>query len=125
VFIARDRLGIKPLYYSHANGAFLFASEVRALLSSGSIAPHVAADSLEAYLMFGAVAEPSTLVEGVFSLPPGHSIALQANAPSATSGRNAMGFFSGGAPDGFAPAEKFQGCGKTVAFVLEETVRDH
>jgi asparagine synthase (glutamine-hydrolysing) len=70
VFIARDRLGIKPLYYSSANGAFLFASEVRALMASGCIAPRVAADSLEAYLLFGSVAEPSTLVEGVFSLPP-------------------------------------------------------
>src|SRR5260370_24397962 len=83
IFLARDRLGIKPLYYSTANGAFLFASEVRALMASGCIAPRVAADSLEAYLLFGSVAEPSTLVEGVFSLPPGHSITLQANAPPA------------------------------------------
>src|SRR3981189_1172513 len=83
VFIARDRLGIKPPSYSTANGAFLFASEVRALMASGCIAPRMAADSLEAYLLFGSVAEPSTLVEGVFSLPPGHSITLHANAPPA------------------------------------------
>ena len=37
VFLARDRLGIKPLYYAFADGAFLFASEVRALLASGCI----------------------------------------------------------------------------------------
>src|ERR1700674_4369633 len=84
IFIARDRLGIKPLYYAFANGTFLFASEVRALLASGCIAPRLAADSLEAYLLFGSLAEPSTIVEGVFSLPPGHSITLQADAPSAT-----------------------------------------
>ena len=45
---------------------FLFASEVRALIASGRIAPRVSPDSLEAYLLFGSVAEPSTLVEGVF-----------------------------------------------------------
>src|SRR6266853_881695 len=61
----------------------MFAFEVRALMASGCIAPRVAADSLEAYLLFGSVAEPSTLVEGVFSVPPGHSITLQANATPA------------------------------------------
>src|SRR3979411_1447755 len=47
IFLARDRLGIKPLYYSNANGVFLFASEVRALLASGAFTPRVAAASLE------------------------------------------------------------------------------
>src|ERR1700704_5756686 len=83
VFIARDRLGIKPLYYSFANGAFLFASEVRALMASGCIAPRVAPESLEVYLLFGSVAEPSTIVEEVFSLQPGHCITLRAGAPTA------------------------------------------
>src|SRR5260221_3808169 len=45
-FIARGRLGVKPLYYSHANGALLFASEVRALMASGVIASHVTLDSV-------------------------------------------------------------------------------
>src|ERR1700676_3567463 len=83
IFLARDRMGIKPLYYSLADGAFLFASEVRALMASGRITPRVAPTSLEAYLLFGSVAEPSTIVEGVFSLPPGHSITLRAGVPAA------------------------------------------
>src|SRR6201998_2570481 len=70
VFLARDRLGVKPLYYAAAHGAFLFSSEVRSLLASGCIEPRLSPDSLEAYLLFGSVAEPSTLVEGVFSVPP-------------------------------------------------------
>jgi asparagine synthase (glutamine-hydrolysing) len=126
VFIARDRLGIKPLYYSHANGAFLFASEVRALLSSGSIAPRVAADSLEAYLLFGSVAEPSTLVEGVFSLPPGHSIALQANAPPAELRPKRYWDFSAAALQTDSPRPKnFKDAAKQLRSLLEETVRDH
>ena len=76
VFLARDRLGIKPLYYAMADGALLFASEVRALLASGRIAPRLSRGALESYLLFGSVAEPMTLVEGVFSLSPGHSLFL-------------------------------------------------
>src|SRR3990170_2804954 len=74
VLLARDRLGIKPLYYAEADGALLFASEVRALLASGAVARRLARESIEAYLLFGSVVEPMTLVQGVFSLPPGHAL---------------------------------------------------
>src|SRR5882757_3989526 len=126
VFIARDHLGIKPLYYSTANGAFLFASEVRALMASGCIAPRVAADSLEAYLLFGSVAEPSTLVEGVFSLPPGHSITLQANAPPADLRPKRYWDFSAAAlqTDSARP-KNFTDVAKQLRSLLVETVRDH
>src|SRR3990172_6213247 len=76
VLLARDRLGIKPLYYTAADGALLFASEVRALLASGAVARRLARDSIEAYLLFGSVIEPQTLIEGVFSLPPGHALSV-------------------------------------------------
>jgi asparagine synthase (glutamine-hydrolysing) len=126
VFIARDRLGIKPLYYSLANGTFLFASEVRALIASGCIAPRVAADSLEAYLLFGSVAEPSTLVEGVFSLPPGHSITLQANARLADLRPKRYWDFSAAALQTDSPRPKnFKDAAKKLRSLLEETVRDH
>lgn len=69
VLLARDRLGIKPLYYAVADGALLFASEVRSLLASGAVARRLARESIEAYLLFGSVVEPTTLVQGVFSLP--------------------------------------------------------
>src|SRR6266478_1789021 len=126
IFLARDRLGIKPLYYSSANGAFLFASEVRALMASGWIAPRVAADSLEAYLLFGSVAEPSTLVEGVFSLPPGHSITLQANAPPADLRPKRYWDFSAAALQiDSARPKNFKEAAKQLRSLLEETVRDH
>jgi asparagine synthase (glutamine-hydrolysing) len=126
IFLARDRLGIKPLYYSNANGAFLFASEVRALMASGCIAPRVAADSLEGYLLFGSVAEPSTLVEGVFSLPPGHSITLQADSPPAQLRPKQYWDFSDAAlqTDPAGP-KNFTDAAKQLRPLLEETVRDH
>jgi asparagine synthase (glutamine-hydrolysing) len=76
VFIARDRLGIKPLYYAIADGVLLFASEVRALLASDCLAPNLSEEALSSYLLFGSVSEPMTLVEGVASLPPGHCMTI-------------------------------------------------
>jgi asparagine synthase (glutamine-hydrolysing) len=81
IFVARDRLGIKPLYYALAGGALLFASEVRALLASGRIEARLAADSISGYLLFGSVGEPLTVIEGIFSLPPGHSISISVESP--------------------------------------------
>ena len=80
VFLARDRLGIKPLYYTVRDGALLFASEVRALLASGCVPRQISAGALDSYLLFGSVCEPMTLVEGIFSLPPGHRMSVPASA---------------------------------------------
>lgn len=76
LFLARDPLGIKPLYYTQTPEGFAFASEVRALLAAGVTAKKVSQDALTAYLLFGSVSEPVTLIEGVFSLPPGHRMLL-------------------------------------------------
>jgi asparagine synthase (glutamine-hydrolysing) len=126
IFLARDRLGIKPLYYAFAEGALLFASEVRALIATGRVAPRVAPDSLEAYLLFGSVAEPSTLVEGVFSLPAGHSLSFSADAPPAKAEPKPYWNFSSAALDGAAPRpNNLLDAAKQLRPLLEETVRDH
>ena len=72
LLIARDHLGIKPLYYAACEGEwFVCASEVRALMSSGLVPPVVSQRALAGYLAYGAVQEPLTLFEGVFTLPRG------------------------------------------------------
>src|SRR6202171_1292020 len=76
LFLARDPFGIKPLYYTQTPDGFAFASEVRALLAAGLCSQQLSQDALTAYLLFGSVSEPVTLVEGVFSLPPGHRMLL-------------------------------------------------
>jgi asparagine synthase (glutamine-hydrolysing) len=76
LFLARDPLGIKPLYYTQAPEGFAFASEVRALLASGIVPKQISQDALTSYLLFGSASEPVSLVEGVFSLPPGHRMLL-------------------------------------------------
>ncbi|MBZ5703474.1 MAG: asparagine synthase (glutamine-hydrolyzing) [Acidobacteriia bacterium] len=75
LFLARDPLGIKPLYYTQTREGLFFASEVRALLAGG-VAKELSPDALTSYLLFGSVSEPVTLIENVFSVPPGHSILL-------------------------------------------------
>ncbi len=71
LFFARDRLGVKPLYYATHHGGFYFASEVKALLQAlpGVSLRH---DKLPEYLAFLWVPDPDTLFDGVFKLPPGH-----------------------------------------------------
>lgn len=72
LFLARDRLGIKPLYYYHTPDRFLFASEVRALLASGLVPKRLSLAGLESYLALGAVQDPLTMIEGIYALPAGH-----------------------------------------------------
>jgi asparagine synthase (glutamine-hydrolysing) len=70
--IARDPMGIKPLYYAAKRDSwFVFASEVRALLQSGLLDSRIDRRSLAGYLAYGAVQEPLTIYQDVFALPPG------------------------------------------------------
>ena len=70
--LARDPLGIKPLYYYRTNERFVFASEVRALLASELVPRKLSSDGVDSYLACGSVEAPLTIVEGVRQLLPGH-----------------------------------------------------
>jgi asparagine synthase (glutamine-hydrolysing) len=76
LFLARDRIGIKPLYYAQVNGLFLFASEVKALLATGLLPIRLCRPGLVSYLAFGAISEPLTAIEEVLELPAGHTAIL-------------------------------------------------
>ena len=71
LLLARDPLGIKPLYYHHRDGLFVFASEVRALLATGWVSRRASQQGLQSYLEFGALQAPLTILEDVRSLLPG------------------------------------------------------
>ena len=73
-FLARDPLGIKPLYYGTDGDRFVFASEMRALLRTWKSPKKIDPHSLGQYLLFGSVPDPGTLVSGIQSLPAGHSL---------------------------------------------------
>ena len=75
LFIARDRLGVKPLYYVHnENGDLYFASEIKAILAAGALKPEVNFDALSDYLANHGTSDDSTLFKDVKRLPPGHTL---------------------------------------------------
>ncbi|HEY4905405.1 MAG TPA: asparagine synthase (glutamine-hydrolyzing) [Candidatus Sulfotelmatobacter sp.] len=74
LFLARDPMGIKPLYYAQSGSYFIFASEVRTLLGTGLVPRRIDHAGLLNYLTFGSSYDPVTLVEGVSALLPGHTL---------------------------------------------------
>lgn len=78
LFLARDRLGIKPLYYAWVGSSFIFASELKAMLASGLIERRLDPEAVRLYLTFGCVYPPHTMVAGVKALLPGYRLILSA-----------------------------------------------
>lgn len=76
LFCARDRLGIKPFYYLHQNGHFIFASEIKAILKYPGVKRHVNETALYHYLSFLTSPAPDTLFQDIKKLPPGHCLTL-------------------------------------------------
>ncbi|MBT3510333.1 MAG: asparagine synthase (glutamine-hydrolyzing) [Nitrospina sp.] len=79
LFIARDRLGIKPLYYNIQGKQFAFASELRSLLTSGLIQKSINPSGLYNYLSFGHSSAPETLIDSVRELKAGHYLWIDKN----------------------------------------------
>ncbi|NUN64320.1 asparagine synthase (glutamine-hydrolyzing) [Pseudanabaena biceps] len=70
-FIARDPLGIKPLYYCLRDSCLIFASELRAILSTGIISKQLSPIGLYSYFTNGSISEPWTIIDGIRSLEAG------------------------------------------------------
>ena len=77
LLLMRDPLGIKPLYTYRSAGLFAFASEVRALLSTGWVPRKLDFEGVESYLEFGSVHAPATMIQGVWSLMPGEQVVVE------------------------------------------------
>ena len=83
LWLGRDRLGKKPLYYwSSHGGEIVFASELKALFADPRVPRSLADDAIGAYLTFGYVPTPRTFFEGIQSVPPGHvMVSMTRRAP--------------------------------------------
>jgi asparagine synthase (glutamine-hydrolysing) len=79
--LARDRLGIKPLYYYRDGERLVWASEVRALLRSGLVPDEENPEALIRFLQLGSVPAPQTTVKGVMALAAGHCLTVEAGPP--------------------------------------------
>jgi asparagine synthase (glutamine-hydrolysing) len=74
--LARDRAGVKPLYFYQHDGRFLFASEIKAILQHPAVTPQVDETALYHYLTFLTTPAPNTLFEGIQKLPAGHLLTI-------------------------------------------------
>jgi asparagine synthase (glutamine-hydrolysing) len=78
LFLARDRLGIKPLYYALlGNGMFVFSSELKAVLAHPDFSREMNPLAVEDYFAYGYVPEPKTIFSNALKLSPGHTLTLQ------------------------------------------------
>lgn len=78
LFLARDRLGIKPLYYSQTSGQFRFASNTQALLAAGGVDTSIDPVALHhQYTMHAVIPAPRTILNGIRKLPPGSSMIVK------------------------------------------------
>jgi asparagine synthase (glutamine-hydrolysing) len=124
LLLARDRAGEKPLFYMEVGaggpGAVRFASEIQPLLAAADGSPRLAPGALEEYLTLGYTLAPSTLIDGIHSVPAGHFVA--ANAGGMTSHR----YFTPPActprSDGCAPADLLECIDRVVEAQLQGDV---
>jgi asparagine synthase (glutamine-hydrolysing) len=79
LFIARDRLGIKPLYYSQSRSQFVFGSEIKVVLANGEIQPEFQAAGLPEFLAFGYLSGDETFYSGIRKLLPGHTLEVDSH----------------------------------------------
>lgn len=77
LFVVRDRIGIKPLYYYNDKNVFIFASEIKAILNTGYVQKGVNILTLDSYFSLGYVPGTNTMFRNIFKLLPGHTITIK------------------------------------------------
>jgi asparagine synthase (glutamine-hydrolysing) len=121
LFVARDPMGIKPLYYHLSERYFIFSSEVRTLLGTGLVRRALDSAGLANYLTFGSLYDPNTLVEGVNAMPPGFYLTLERGKLKLDQYWDLTDRNSGGDLEG--SAENRPELERQVAELLDESVR--
>ena len=122
LLLARDPLGIKPLYYYRTDHLFVFASEVRALLASGLVPRKLSSEGLDSYLASGSVEAPLTILEGARQLLPGHY--LQARVDDDGKLVVTIGEFTASDREAEVPRSRAEAVAR-LRSELEESVRLH
>jgi asparagine synthase (glutamine-hydrolysing) len=78
LFLARDRVGIKPLYYSQSRTSVIFASEIKAILADPEMKAEVRPSMIDRFLTFDYIPGEETLFKNIYKLAPGHSVSFRA-----------------------------------------------
>jgi asparagine synthase (glutamine-hydrolysing) len=77
LFMSRDRVGVRPLFYTQTEDSFLFASEIKALLTSPYVSCGLDLKALDQIFTFWVTLPPRTAFQGISQLPPGHSLSIE------------------------------------------------
>lgn len=116
LFLARDRMGVKPLYYADTVEAFVFGSEIKSIFASGKVSARCREEALTEYLLFRQVAGSETLFHGVKSLPPGCTMTIR-------DGRTSITRYWSPRPPAERPAITFAEAERQLAALLEDAVK--
>ena len=127
--LARDRVGKKPLYYGWCGGALAFGSELKALLALPGFEPGVERGALQSMLRFNYVPSPWSILQGVFKVPPGTLVELDARDIAAGAAAHrplvaARPWWSALERAGHALAQPFAGGEDAALAQLEGLLRD-
>jgi asparagine synthase (glutamine-hydrolysing) len=83
LFLARDRLGVKPLHYALlADGMLVFSSELKSLLLHPGVSRNIDPCAVEEYITLGYIADPRTIFRGIQKLPAGHTLSFKRGGPA-------------------------------------------
>ena len=84
LFLARDRVGIRPLYFTEVGESFVFASEIKSLMEFPNVNFKLSAKALSEYFTFWTSLTPSTAFEGIYEVPPGHYMQINKTSKTTT-----------------------------------------
>jgi asparagine synthase (glutamine-hydrolysing) len=121
LFLARDRFGKKPLYYTCRPGVFAFASELKALLRHSAVEARVDRRSLQKLFAYGFIPSPRSLYEGIHRLPGGHHMTFELDAPGAVRVRKYWEFAI--EPMAHVPANPEAAWGEELRHLLAQAVQ--
>jgi asparagine synthase (glutamine-hydrolysing) len=82
LFLSRDRLGVRPLFYTQANKTFLFGSEMKALFAHKEVSREIDVNGLDEVFTYWCTIPPATIFRNIHELPPGHSMSVDARGIS-------------------------------------------
>jgi asparagine synthase (glutamine-hydrolysing) len=116
LFLARDRMGVKPLYFADTTDAFIFGSEIKSIFASGHVTAACREEALTEYLLFRQVAGDESMFRGVFSLPPGCTMTV-------ADGRSRITRYWSPRPPVDRPDMSWEDARRALADLLEDSVR--
>lgn len=124
LFLLRDRLGEKPLYYGWMGGTFLFGSELKALRAHPAWRPEIDRNALALFLRHNYVPSPFSIYKGVRKLPPGTVLALRCGVTEATSAPTPIPYWTVLDAAEYGRMNPFRGTESEAAEHLESLLRD-